>query len=97
MNVARPDHSKARNRRSAGAAIAAACVLCLMAALWLRPEHAMTQVAGAMPISASAAEAPSDSSYLHAPANAGAIPSAEQVFGSRPYRPEDDDPPAPTF
>jgi hypothetical protein len=97
MNTTRPDHAKTRNRHSAGTAIAVVCILGIMAALWLRPERADTQVARAIPIGASPSHAFTDTDYLRAPAATSAIPSAEQVFGSRPYRTDDDAPPAPTF
>ena len=97
MNHPKLEHAKARNARTLGAVVATVCVMGLVGAIWLQPEHPMVQVAGNTQVGPAATPVPAETAFLHAPAIASAIPSADQVFASRRDTSDDDAPAAPTF
>lgn len=97
MSESNLEHAKARQARALGVVVAAACVMGLVGAIWLHPENPLVQFAGATQFGPIATPAPAETVFLHAPAAASAIPSADQVFATRQGTSDDDAPAAPTF
>lgn len=97
MSESNLEHAKARQTRALGVVVAAVCVIGLVGAIWLHPENPLVQFAGAAQFGPTATPVPPQSAFLHAPATASAIPSADQVFATRQGTSEDDTPAAPTF
>ena len=97
MSESNLEHPKTRQARVLGVVVAAACVMGLVGAIWLHPENPLVQFASATQVGPIAIPAPAETAFLHAPAPAGAIPSADQVFATRQGTSDDDAPAAPTF
>ena len=97
MNESNLEHAKAHPVRALGVVLAAVCVMGLVGAIWLHPENPMVQFAGATHYGPTSPPAPAETAFLHAPATASAIPSADQVFATRQGTSDDDAPAAPTF
>jgi len=96
MSESNLEHGKGHTR-ALGVVVAAACVMGLVGAIWLHPETPLVQFAGATQFGPTATPAPAQTAFLHAPATASAIPSADQVFATRQATSDDDAPAAPTF
>ena len=96
MSESNLEHGKGHTR-ALGVVVAAACVMGLVGAMWLHPETPLVQFAGATQFGPTATPAPAQTAFLHAPATASAIPSADQVFATRQAMSDDDAPAAPTF
>lgn len=97
MDKSNLEQARARSVRTLGAVMATACVMGLVGALWLHPDHPLAQFAGTAQVGPGAVSATAETAFLHAPAAVSAIPSAEQVFASRRDSSEDDAPAAPSF
>ena len=97
MDNSNLEHSSARNVRTVGAVVATVCVMGLIGALWLHPDHQGTQFAGTTQVGPAVTPASTETDFLRASATASAIPSADEVFASRRGTSEDDAPAAPTF
>ena len=97
MGKSNRENARARNVRTLGAVMATACVMGLVGALWLHPDHPLAQFAGTPQGGPTAVPVAAQTAFLHAPAAVSAIPSAEQVFASRRDTSEDDAAAAPSF
>jgi hypothetical protein len=95
MNSANRSHGNSVGASRLGI-VSALCVIGLAGVLWLHGGHA-TLAGSASQVGQAAASTPSQNDSPQAAATDSGVPSAFEVFASRPQSPEDDTPAAPTL